>query len=220
VEEVGTVAGDEIMCVLPGFDGRIASVRRVVDETMCSPTAIDLSWVVRHAILLGGLHWQQGVELARRLGRGQGLERGPLTNEKLSDLVGVRLPLPGEALRPPLGGGIRNGQPSGPARIITKRTRLDNQRFDLACIIAAAHVLPTDQHLFPRHDRHPSLQKLQRAFAQELLYPWENLDAYTDEHGLDEPLMDAAEHFVVSEWVVRSALANRGKMRRDRLPLA
>ncbi len=121
VEGVGVVAGDEIMCVLPGFDGRMASVRRVVDETRCSPTAIDLSWVVPHAIPLRGLPWQQGVELARHLRRAQGLERGPPTNEKLSDLVGVRLPLPGEALRPPLGGGIRNGQPGAPARIFTTK---------------------------------------------------------------------------------------------------
>jgi hypothetical protein len=153
VEEVGAVAGDEIMSVLPGFDGRIASVRRVVDEMKCSPTAIDLSRVVPHAIPRRGLPWQQGVELAGRLRRAQGLERGPLTNEKLSDLVGVRLPLPGGASRPPLGGG----DPQRSAR----RSRSDYHEAD-ACrepaILPCAHhrcraCAPRRAAPSPRHDR-------------------------------------------------------------------
>jgi hypothetical protein len=36
----------------------------------------------------------------------------------------------------------------------------------------------------------------------------------------DDALIEAAEHFQVSEWTVRSTLVNRGKISRDRLPSA
>jgi Zn-dependent peptidase ImmA (M78 family) len=100
-----------------------------------------------------------------------------------------------------------------------KSRRIETQRFYLARLIAAAHVLSQDQHLLPVTDASTALQKLERSFAQEFLCPWASLDAYTDEHGLDdETLIEAAEHFHVSEYLVRSTLVNRGKVSRSRLP--
>jgi hypothetical protein len=47
----------------------------------------------------------------------------------------------------------------------------------------------------------------------------ELLDDFTDDNGLDdEGIADAAEHFRVSEWLIQTALVNRGKLSRDRLP--
>jgi Zn-dependent peptidase ImmA (M78 family) len=86
-------------------------------------------------------------------------------------------------------------------------------------MIGAAHALGSDEHLVPVTRADSALQKLERSFAQELLCPWSALNAYTDEHGMhDEALIDAAEHFQVSEWLVRSTLVNRGKLSRHRLP--
>ena len=57
------------------------------------------------------------------------------------------------------------------------------------------------------------------SFAQELLCPWHQLDAFTDENGLDSEGIDAAaEHFRVSEYLILTALANNQKISRYRLP--
>jgi Zn-dependent peptidase ImmA (M78 family) len=86
-------------------------------------------------------------------------------------------------------------------------------------MIGAALVLPKDQHMVPVTEASTALQKVERAFAQEFLCPWAALDAFTNERGVDDDaLSDAADHFCVSEFVIRSTLVNRGKVSRYRLP--
>jgi Zn-dependent peptidase ImmA (M78 family) len=121
----------------------------------------------------------------------------------------------------PLGGGFRNRVANGRTKILLPSSRPTTQRFFLARMIGAAHVLAPEEHLIPVTDSDSALQTLERAFAQEFLCPWAALDAFTNEHGVgDDALNEAAEHFQVSEWTVRSTLVNRGKISRDRLPSA
>lgn len=66
---------------------------------------------------------------------------------------------------------------------------------------------------------HTAMQKAGRAFSFELLCPWRALDAFTDDHGLDdEGIGLAADYFRVSELGVRSSLVNHHKL--DRADLA
>ncbi len=82
-------------------------------------------------------------------------------------------------------------------------------------------MLAPNEHVVPVTNRYSALQRLERSFAQELLCPWVALDAFTNEHGIDDDaLIEAAEYFGVSDWVVRWSLANHGKISRDRLPPA
>jgi Zn-dependent peptidase ImmA (M78 family) len=77
---------------------------------------------------------------------------------------------------------------------------------------------PPEDHLLPVTGAATALQKFERAFAQELLCPWDALDAFTDEHGLgEERIADAAAHFEVSERTILSTLVNKKKLPRDRL---
>jgi Zn-dependent peptidase ImmA (M78 family) len=63
-----------------------------------------------------------------------------------------------------------------------------------------------------------AFQKFERAFAQEFLCPWEDLDMFINEHGTDEDaITEAAETFVVSERLVVATLVNKGKASRNRL---
>ena len=62
------------------------------------------------------------------------------------------------------------------------------------------------------------MQKFERGFAQELLCPWQELDEFTNNSGLDEEgITEAAEHFQVSRLVVLSTLVNKQKLPRTRL---
>ncbi len=75
------------------------------------------------------------------------------------------------------------------------------------------------ENLLPVTSAGTALQKVERAFAQELLCPWHELDAFTDDHGLDEEgIEEAAEHFAVSPRLVLTTLVNKKKVPRGRLP--
>lgn len=221
IEEAGPRAGDEIMSVLPEFSEGLRSAAHVVDTMKRSSTAVDLSWVgPATAPVARELPWQKGARLAKDLRKRHGLGAGPLSNDTLSDLLSVSVPLPGQPMKNiPLSGGYRNGSASGRTKIIWPSSRQANQRFFLARMIGAALVLAPDEHVVPVTNRYSALQKVERSFAQEFLCPWAALDAFTNEHGVDDDaLVEAAEHFQVSEWTVRSTLVNRGKVSRDRLP--
>ncbi len=223
VEETGPKAGDEIMSVLPEFREDIRTAAGVVDMMKKSSTAVDLTWVGSVVIPAGReLPWQKGMRLAKETRKRHHLGTGPLSDKVLSDLLSVPLPLPGQPMKAmPLGGGFRNGVANGRTKIVWPSSRPTNQRFFLARMIGAAHVLAPNEHLIPVTNRYSALQKLERSFAQEFLCPWAALDAFTNEHGVDDDaLNEAAEHFQVSEWTVRSTLVNRGKISRDRLPSA
>ena len=220
VDEVGATAGDEVMSVLLDLDQGLTSAARIVEAMKQSTTTVDLSGAAPDASPAAReLPWQRGARLAGEMRRRHGLGTDVLPSKKLSELLSTHLPLRGEPSAMALGGGFRNGVADGRTKIIWKSRRLETQRFYLARMIGAAHVLAPDQHLVPVTERGTALQKLERSFAQEFLCPWAAIDAFTDEHGLDdEVLVDAAQHFQVSEYVVRSTLVNRGKVSRNRLP--
>jgi hypothetical protein len=223
IEEAGPRAGDEIMSVLPEFNKSIPAAVHVLDMMKKSSTAVDLSWVESAAAPVNReLPWQRGMRLAKEMRRRHHLGAGPLSNEKLSELLSVPVPLPGQHMKAaPLSGGFRNGVTNGRTKIVWPSSRLTGQRFFLARMIGAALVLSPDEHVLPVTGGYSALQKMERSFAQEFLCPWAALDAFTDEHGLDDDaLIEASEHFQVSEWMVRSTLVNRGKISRDRLPSA
>jgi hypothetical protein len=95
---------------------------------------------------------------------------------------------------------------------------VNSQRFALARLIGWARAAPAGGHLLPVTDAATALQKVERSFAQELLCPFAALDAFTDEHGLDDDgIDDAAERFGVSQHVILSTLVNKRKLGRHRL---
>lgn len=223
VAETGPRAGDEIMSVLPELSDGLRSAAHLVDTMKMSSMEVDLSWIgSATASEERELPWQKGARLANEMRKRHKLGSGPLSNDTLSNMLSVPVPLPGQPMKNiPLCGGFRNGVANGRTKIIWPSSRPANQRFFLARMIGAALVLAPDEHVVPVTNRYSALQKVERSFAQELLCPWAALDAFTNEYGVDDDaLVEAAEHFQVSEWTVRSTLVNRGKISRDRLPPA
>ncbi|MCC6523654.1 MAG: hypothetical protein IT373_13445 [Polyangiaceae bacterium] len=223
IDDTGPCSGDEVMGVLQDLDGGIESAKAVIDAMKGSSTTVDLAWVGKHheeSPPPGEQPWQRGARLARELRATHRLGEDVLDNKTLSELVSTPVPLQGARTKDvALGGGFRNGVSGGRARLLVTTGRTEGQRFFLARMIGAAHVLSEAEHLVPVTRSYSALQKLERSFAQELLCPWASLDAFTDDRGMhDEALAEAAEHFQVSEWLVRSTLVNRHKLSRYRLP--
>lgn len=221
IDETGEVSGEEIMSALPDLESGLHSAKSDVESLRRSPLAIDLTWARQLGPKATREHpWQTGVRLAQQVRKDHNLGTGRISDKALSELISTHFPMN----EPPrnkggIGGGFRGDVVGGRTKIACNSRRPESQRFYLARVIGAAHVLAPDQRLIPVTEQSTALQKTERAFAQEFLCPLKALDAFTRERGMDEDaLLDAAEHFGVSDYVVRSTLVNRGRMSRDRLP--
>jgi hypothetical protein len=219
VEETGNAAGEEVMRVLSDLNRGLESAQNIVASMRASTTAVDLTWIQSEATTeFRELPWERGVRLAQKVRHQHKLDT-PLSNAGLSEFVSSHLPFQGEPLKErALAGGMRSGALGGRTKIRWTSPLPQSQRFFLARMIATAHVLAPEQHLLPVTNGNSALQKFERSFAQEFLCPWAELNEFTDDRGLDdETLAEAAEHFQVSEQLVRSTLVNRGKLSRARL---
>jgi len=218
----GPAVADEVVAVVPELPDGFLSVVDTLQALRGSRARVDLSWLPTptRASQKGELPWQTGERLAHEVRASIGQPNGPLATKTLADLLGVKLPL-----RPTnptgvraLGGGYRNGHADGRTAVTVASTRLESQRFHLSRVMASALQAPCDQHLLPVTSAATARQKTERAFAQELLCPWVELDAYTNAHGVDDDgIADAAEYFEVSPLLVVSTLVNKRKVGRGRL---
>lgn len=218
-EDFGAGAEDEVFAALPGLTG-VDDARCLLGALRSSATTIDLRGF-EHVDGGPGLPWQRGARMANRIRSRHGLGGGPISNETLGQLLSVSLPLAGDVVKEAgsLGGGYRNGVANGRTAVLVTSRRPESQRFHLARVLGCALALQADRQFLPVTASATALQKLERSFAQQLLCPWEALDAFTDEKGVDERGVEAAaEYFEVSEWLILSTLVNRGKLPRDRLP--
>jgi hypothetical protein len=165
--------------------------------------------------------WMKAERAARRLRRRLGLDDGPIKNRSLSELLGIRM----EALRtmhPTTGSalpyGLRLAAP-GKSRVALRARRSHDRRFEFARVLADA-IYAADERLGLIATSKTARQKFQRAFAQSLLCPYEDLVAYL---GTDEPtdgdMSAAAAHFHVSERVIRTVLVNKKVISRERIEI-
>lgn len=162
-----------------------------------------------------GAPWERGVDLAQRVRQTLATE-GPLADEALSEVLGVTLPMPA-AQEPALAvrGALRRDD--GGATMLPCGGPMSSQRFYLARLLGLAHANASERAV-PISDVATTSQKLGRAFAQELLLPWCELDTRTDEEGLSPDVVSRiALQYRVSELLVTTTLVNRGKLSRDRI---
>lgn len=214
----GTAASEEVMAAAPRCEGALKITRETVEAIGASPTKVNLAWVGQDpSVRRGELPWERGVRLAQDVRAQMGLGAGPLSDARLGDLLGAKLPLASAGKRA-FSGGFANGGGLARTAVSVPSWRVDNQRFALARLIGWARAAPAGGHLLPVTDAGTALQKVERSFAQELLCPFAALDAFTDEHGLDDDgIADAADYFGVSQRLILSTLVNKKKLHRNRL---
>jgi hypothetical protein len=226
--EAGPTAGDEVIAASTTMRDHLAGVYRAVEAMRASPWVARLEPSVDAPLKAGGeLPWQRGRRLAAVFRAKLGTETGPIPTSVLEELLETKFAAiaPTTALQAvpgsrPLAGGYRNGGHHGRTSILVPSSRLVNQRFFVSRLVGAALVSDPSDHVLPVSDVSTALQKFERSFAQELLCPWAELDAFTDERGTDEDsVLEAAEYYEVSEYLVISTLVNNNKLSRSRLPV-
>ncbi len=213
----GTSTGDEVVASIPTLKDGIIGAQWAIEAMRQSSIDVQLGAAIapiEHSV--SELPWQRGRRLATWFRAEHQLGDGALPTILLEQLLEVRLPMPvtqGAAAGRVLKGGYRNGMTNGRTRIVVSSDRLDNQRFYLARLLGASLLATPHDHVLPVTESATAFQKIERAFAQELLCPWEALDAYTNEHGTDDDgVAAAADHFNVSELLIVSTLVNNGKL--------
>jgi hypothetical protein len=152
--------------------------------------------------------WKRASQAAHRARAHLGLGPGPISDERLSEILGVRLPFPAASVTRGHAGGLRG---DGVTRLLVPSEGRTSQRFYLARLMGLSIELGSDQRLLPVHAASTAAQRYGRAFGQELLLPWAELQALTDEEGTDDDTLVAiGERYGVSEMLVATTLVNRG----------
>ena len=163
--------------------------------------------------------WKQGAVLAHELRKRLDLKDGPVTNENLSDMVRTKAAFltgsDGFVSNSRMPFVLREDDPDT-YQFFINRKRGTTRRFALARMIGDHLAFRNDEPLRPATKTRTFRQKLQRAFAQELLCPTQEL---IDKVGTgatdDEAINDAAEFFDVSPLLVKNTLVNNRVLDRE-----
>lgn len=219
VQAVAREAGDTATEDLLAIARNGASVAEAVDALKRAPLTVDLCAIPHVQPQANGCPpWERGVDAARIVRSNLGVRTGPVTNEWLSDLLGRELPVAADAVREGQALGAFRGRDEAGAHVLVSNTHRRSQRFYFARLLGMACQLPRSEQVLPITGASTAAQKFGRAFAQEFLCPWDELDAFTTENGTGEnAVVRAADRYGVSEMLITTTLVNRGKLDRARL---
>jgi len=213
--EAGLAAVDEIASVCAGRDPA-ATFGQVKELAARQGLSGRISLSPSNAAADNALlPWERGRRMANALRGTLRLGSGPLTDERLGDLLQIAP----EHLKPasedisPMGLAVR-GEGEALKLLFRKRNR-PGRRFEAARIIADHLHAEITERWLPITDATTARQKVQRAFAAEFLCPIESLREYVQDDFLPEAFEEAADYFGVSEMAVQSQLVNHQLLPRD-----
>ena len=153
--------------------------------------------------------WQIGASAANTLRRREGLGDDPVSDGRLAGLYGVEeRALTDDNANGEMAFALHEGDRG--SRVVLRSTRKTGRRFEVARLLADSLLVPTEDRLRPATGAYTYRQKMQRAFAAELLCPVESLVGFLEEDFSEDAREEAAERFGVSPLAVTSVLVNRG----------
>ena len=158
--------------------------------------------------------WKVGVTAARALRHQESLNGEILENPRLADLAGTMEAAIGDP-RPTKSISFTFDDGNGGSRLALRSKWETGRRFDLARLVGDRLCVDGAEPLLPATQSSTYRQKVQRAFAAELLCPFEAVDAFLGDDLTDEHCDDAATHFKVSPLTIRTLLVNNGRIERD-----
>lgn len=161
--------------------------------------------------------WQRGYLAADALRKQQRLGYEPVNNRQLAEMYGVDeriLAWAASTEHPGLSFSLESRN-ANTERIVLRSKWETSRRFNLARLLGDKLMSGLNEPLSPATDAFTYRQKLQRAFAAELLCPFEALDEMLKGDYSSEAREDAAGYFQVSERTITTLLVNRNRLDRD-----
>ncbi|NBC34471.1 MAG: hypothetical protein GVY13_17485 [Alphaproteobacteria bacterium] len=168
--------------------------------------------------------WRLGVKAANALRESERLGVEPIDNRKLENMLAIRNDsVKKHPERKAFAFGFDYGNQE--RRIVLRSPYEVNRRFEAARLLGDRLFKSGSDELFIAPTTYTYRQKLQRAFAAELLCPVKGAQEMLGDDASDERLDDIAEYYQVSDRLVRTLLVNNGilpsdSMRIDREPQA
>lgn len=159
--------------------------------------------------------WKVGVTAARALRSQESLNGDPLENPRLADLAGTMHAAIDAHDQPTKSISFTFDDGNGSSRLALRSRWETGRRFDLARLVGDRLCVDGEEPLLPATQSYTYRQKVQRAFAAELLCPFEAVDAFLGGDLSEEHCNDAAERFKVSPLTIRTLLVNNGRIERD-----
>ena len=164
--------------------------------------------------------WRR-AESAASIAREKWDMRLPVSTETFCDILGIRHP---DFLRDKSGGqgsfmaGFREAGSTDRFLASINSKYSTSRRFELARLVADHLAAREEDMLLPGTRSMTSRQKFQRAFAQEFLCPFTELEEYLGTKTPDsDDIYDAARHFDVSPLLIHTTLVNKGVLERETL---
>ena len=139
--------------------------------------------------------WVIGQRAAKALRQQAQLGLNPVTNQQLCELVDVsNKALDSDAASSIVSFILLDEMDS---RVVLRSRNTVGRRFELARLLGDRSLV-ADGRLFPATSTSSYRQKVQRAFAAELLCPWEAAEPMLEEVGSEDGATDVADYFGVS----------------------
>lgn len=166
------------------------------------------------------LPWQRAERAAESVRHIWGVGEGPISNSSLSELLGF----PKQFLEytaadgVPVAAGLRTER-EDTLNVVLRAKMQHGRRFEVMRLVADHIVAHSDEHLLPATRAKTDRQKFQRAFAQEFLLPFREIQHRLppdQDIGADD-IEDIASEYDVSPLLVRTLLVNRQLLPRDAL---
>ena len=162
--------------------------------------------------------WLRAAEAAQRARQHLGLNGEVVSSRRLAEIFGIPEDLleTGEPLHAPFSASVHSEEEGQNQLVLNKR--LGTSRRFAVCRLLGDRLYSTDgeDRLSAATEAGTARQKFQRAFAQELLCPFEALkDVLGSDSPSDDDLDNAAQHFQVSPLLIRTTLVNRNMLPRD-----
>lgn len=164
--------------------------------------------------------WVRAAEAAHKTRQHFGLNGESISSRRLAEIFDVSEAIlaNSEPAVAPCSASL-NAEDNGRDELVIDK-RLPSSRRFAVCRLLGDRLYATRENgrLSAATDAATARQKFQRAFAQELLCPFDALKAAIGRGPVSDDKMEtAAEHFGVSPLLIRSTLVNRGMISRDRL---
>lgn len=157
--------------------------------------------------------WLLGQRAAREVREQLGQTDRPLDDHSLSALLGVDPQVLEDRRAAPMSFALNNNRDKG--TVVLRSRWKTGRRFELARILGDELLAPDSGRLAPVTRAFTYRQKMQRAFAAELLSPFEAVEDLLRGDYSDEQQQDVAEHFEVSPLTIRTLLVNHRRIERD-----
>lgn len=184
-----------------GYETRLASIPRA------PAAALDAQGASNPA-------WQVGEDVARALRDQEGLGGGHLSDQRLAELAGTDpAVLNGGGADVPFSFALNGG--GATARIVLQSPIVISRRFALARLVGDRILQESQEPFIPVMRSYSYRQKLQRAFAAELLCPFKQASEQLDAELTEESQERVANEYRVSPMLVRTQLVNKGVLGRQ-----